>query len=102
VQPKRAEGREEAVMTRAFLLAGILVGAWTGGNHQASAQYLQWCLVANEVGTHNCAYATKAQCEATVGGMGGKCVMNPGYVPTQDQRPAGRKRAAGVARASHD
>jgi hypothetical protein len=89
-------------MTRAFLLAGVLVGAWTAGHHQASAQYLPWCLVANEVGTHNCAYATKAQCEATVGGIGGKCVMNPGYGPAQDQRPTGRKRSAGVAHASRD
>jgi hypothetical protein len=98
----RTDGREDAVMTRTFLLAGVLVGAWTAGDHQASAQYLHWCLVANEVGTHNCAYATQAQCEATVGGIGGKCVMNPGYVPAQDQRPTGRKRSAAAARAARE
>jgi Protein of unknown function (DUF3551) len=92
--------REEAAMRRAFLLAGVLVGAWTAGSHQAFAQYLQWCLIANEVGTYNCAYATKAQCETTVSGMGGKCVMNPGYVPAQDQRRTGRKKSAAVARAA--
>jgi hypothetical protein len=84
-------------MARTFLLTGILIAAWAAGNHQAAAQYLGWCLISNESAAWSCAYSSHAQCTATLGGVGGRCLANPGYIqtqrPAQDPHLSGRKRA---------
>jgi hypothetical protein len=47
-----------------------------------------WCARDSD-GCTNCGFQTRAQCLATVSGMGGSCERNPSYAASADSR--GRK-----------
>jgi len=49
---------------------------------QAETNY-PWCayLGGHEQGGTNCGFSTRAQCEATISGIGGYCDRNPAYRP---------------------
>jgi hypothetical protein len=63
-----------AALTAAMLLAGAPA--------QASNAY-RWCAHygALGMGATNCGFSTRAQCLATISGIGGICQTNPTYEP---------------------
>jgi hypothetical protein len=63
-----------AALTAAMLLAGTPA--------QASNEY-PWCAHygALGMGATNCGFSTRAQCLATISGIGGICQTNPRYEP---------------------
>jgi hypothetical protein len=38
-----------------------------------------WCTITALTGSTQCFYRTRAQCEATLSGLGGICILNPEY-----------------------
>jgi len=65
--------RNIAIPTLALL---TLAGA------SAKAQYnLPWCAVYYNTTAHSCAFATWAQCQAELSGIGGYCYNNPRLPP---------------------
>jgi hypothetical protein len=66
---------------RHYLFAmAIVVAALTVGG-RAEAQNYPWCAQYSGLGGTNCGFTTRAQCQATLAGMGGFCVRNTMYRP---------------------
>jgi len=61
-----------------LLVAGF---ASLAGPAQAQSPYdYPWCGVyADKAGATVCYFSTYAQCRATLGGIGGSCIANPGF-----------------------
>jgi hypothetical protein len=64
---------------RFFLIVmGILIAA-LAVSQRAQAQNYPWCAQYSGLGGTNCGFTTRAQCLATLAGMGGFCVRNTQY-----------------------
>jgi Protein of unknown function (DUF3551) len=62
----------------------------------AAIVWYPWC--STEFGSmspENCYHRTKAQCEATVSGLGGRCYQNPARPSGEAAEPRLRRRHAG-------
>ena len=63
-----------------IMLVGAALLAATQASQAQSAYDYPWCAqYTDKVGGQACYYATLAQCMATMSGIGGNCVQNPGY-----------------------
>ena len=68
------------LIRNSLLLAGVALLAGMLAGHAQSAYDYPWCAqYTDKVGGQACYYATLAQCMATMSGIGGNCVQNPGY-----------------------
>ena len=75
----------------ALLLAGVAIFADISESAAQSAYSYPWCAIyTNRSGAQACYYSTKAQCLATMRGIGGYCIPSPYYSP--EGRPATRSR----------
>ncbi len=81
-----------ALAAATFTLA-VTTGLIGGSTPSQASGNLQWC--AQNV-TYNisgdCSYASFAQCQATISGIGGDCIQNPrlAYDPSYDEPRGGR------------
>jgi hypothetical protein len=65
-------------MRTAILVATVLVIMELLLRPSAAAIYYPWCAVFyNNNGTRSCAFVTRDQCRASLGGIGGYCYENP-------------------------
>jgi hypothetical protein len=55
--------------------AALAMAAVFCSSPPASAQQLKWCATGG--GTTSCAFNTRAQCMASISGIGGYCIRNP-------------------------
>ena len=76
------------LIRNSLMLAGVALLAGMQAGHAQSAYDYAWCAIyPGKVGGQACYYATYAQCRATMSGIGGSCVQNPGYRGTaRDER----------------
>jgi hypothetical protein len=52
----------------------------SGAGHAQSPYSYRWCaLNGDRSGATTCYFQTRAQCEATISGIGGSCIRNPSY-----------------------
>jgi hypothetical protein len=71
-------GREGIMIHRAVLGAAALVLVEFVPRPSAAAIYYPWCAQLDiRDGGRTCAFVTKAQCMASLGGIGGFCYQNP-------------------------
>lgn len=74
-----------------LLLAALMANAMVD-KAEAGAIY-PWCATYGYYGVTNCGFATLAQCQAAVSGVGGFCQPNAFYPgPARDGPPIGRAR----------
>jgi len=53
----------------------------------AYAQNPPWCAIMDNNGTMQCNFYTQQQCQQTISGIGGECILNPaGNAPNSGQR----------------
>ena len=53
----------------------------------ASAQNPPWCAIMDNDGTTQCNFYSQQQCQQTISGIGGECILNPaGNAPNSGQR----------------
>jgi hypothetical protein len=45
--------------------------------HMARAQNPPWCAVMDNNGTMQCNFESQQQCQQTISGIGGECILNP-------------------------
>jgi Protein of unknown function (DUF3551) len=65
-------------MMRVIPVAAAIAGAaFLLAPSDAKAQYSPWCAFYAFGGGSNCGFANRAQCAATVSGIGGWCQRNP-------------------------
>jgi hypothetical protein len=68
---------------RGFVLTTLAAAALCGLTQSVVAQSAYdypWCaLKGDRGGGQSCYFATRAQCETTLSGIGGTCIHNPGY-----------------------
>jgi hypothetical protein len=79
-------------MRSLLFMLGILA-AVTGVGSPAAAQNYPWCALydAGGGGGENCGFSTREQCNATVSGIGGFCMLNNTYVPPGGTTAARRR-----------
>ena len=54
----------------------------------ARAQNPPWCAIMDNNGTMQCNFYSQQQCQQTLSGIGGECILNPaGNAPNSGQRP---------------
>jgi hypothetical protein len=70
-------------------LIALVVTVAASSSDTASAQS-RWCAYYDRLGATNCGFATFAQCQATVFGIGGHCARSP--YSYYDDRPRRRYR----------
>jgi hypothetical protein len=72
-------------MTRKILISAAALTATIllAGARAHAANEWPWCAYygALGMGATNCGFATRAQCQAAISGVGGFCQTNPRYVP---------------------
>ena len=63
-----------------FMIAGAALLAATQASRAQSAYDYPWCaLYTNRSGAQACYYVSRAQCMATMQGIGGICIESPYY-----------------------
>jgi hypothetical protein len=72
---------------RALFLSALIIGVTAVIPYEAKAQYSRWCAGYALTGSSNCGFATRAQCQADISGVGGWCYRNPAATA----RASGRK-----------
>ncbi len=83
--------RTLAMMGAVALAAFAVVGS-TGDAKAWGSSQLAWCATfSGDYGVVDCGYATFAQCQATISGVGGYCSRNPRVV-ILDETPPPRPR----------
>ena len=66
-------------MLKSLAAAAAITGLGLMANGCTSSRPMNqpWCAVMSDAGSSECSYATWEQCEATVSGAGGVCILNP-------------------------
>jgi hypothetical protein len=76
-----------AAMLRSFAVAVIFGGAVLSITDGTYAQNPPWCAIMDNNGTMQCNFYTQQQCQQTISGIGGECILNPaGNAPNSGQR----------------
>jgi Protein of unknown function (DUF3551) len=77
-------------MRAALLMAltGLAVAGLASPAVAQSPNDYPWCaLRGSRGGGQSCSFTTRAQCQATLSGIGGTCIRNPGYRGSSMRRP---------------
>ena len=74
-----------ALVPLVFLAASLVTPS------KAEAREYPWC-ARYDWTTYNCGFVNFQQCLTTIQGMGGRCEVNPRYVPEQPRRERPRAR----------
>jgi len=78
---------------RSIILASLLASAafFAVGTTPSQARDYPWCeRTLNNGGTPQCRYTSFQQCQATVSGQAGDCVLNPFLAYGEQRSPRGR------------
>jgi hypothetical protein len=72
-------------MRKILIIAATLVAAGVAGSSPGLARSYPWCAKTPiNGGNPECNFSTYQQCQATISGVGGSCIRNPGNAQAVD------------------